>query len=83
MSFRTDRAFSRVKGSTGSGRYELVAHVRVPSDGGGSAVPVLYLHHGFLSFLADWAIRILEIIREVNDCGRPTPAASKPLSSDI
>ena len=44
---------------------------------GGSAVPVLYLHHGFLSFLADRALRVLEIIREFEDCGGPTPAASK------
>jgi hypothetical protein len=43
---------------------------------GGFAVPVLYLHHGFLSFLADWAYRVREIIREFDDRGRPTPAAS-------
>ena len=34
------------------------------------------LHPGFLSFLADYALRVLEIIRKFDDSGRPTPAAS-------
>jgi len=45
-------------------------------DDGGSAVPVLYLHGGFPSFLADWAFRVLENIREFAYRGGPTPAAS-------
>jgi hypothetical protein len=39
-------------------------------------VPVLYLDPGFLSFLADHALRVVEIIRKFDDSGRPTPAAS-------
>ena len=46
----------------------------------GSAVPVLYLDHGFLANLADWALQFVQIVREFDAMGRPTPAASKPLS---
>jgi hypothetical protein len=49
---------------------------RIGSDAGGSAVSVLYLHQGFLSFLADWAYRDLENIGKFDEWGRPTPAAS-------
>jgi hypothetical protein len=51
----------------------------IGADVGGSAVPFLFLHRGLLSFLAYLAHRVLEIIREFADCGRPTPAASTTL----
>ena len=41
-----------------------------------SAVPVLYLDLGFLANLADVAIRFVQIVREFEGSGRPTPAAS-------
>ena len=42
----------------------------------GSAVPVLYLDLGFLANLADGAIQFVQIVREFEGAGRPTPAAS-------
>ena len=45
-----------------------------------ATVPVLYLDPRFLEYLADQALRVLEIIREFDDSGRPTPAASKTIS---
>jgi hypothetical protein len=44
------------------------------------AVPVLYLDPGFLATLADRALRFVQIARQFEASGRPTPAASKPLT---
>jgi hypothetical protein len=36
----------------------------------------LYLNPGFLADLAGWALRFAQIVRECDDLGGPTPAAS-------
>ena len=64
-------------GTTGTGAPRVC---KVASDEE-PAVLVLYLDLGFLANLADVAIRFVQIVREIDVSGRPTPAASKPLET--